>query len=822
MICLLWMTGCSDPTAILVHIDGAGADPVMLVPDHINRLVVSVTANGVRVASKDVQLSGPTRALEESLTLVPGPEIPGGILIIVDGYQGVFRQASSGLVTEFSAGEILEKTISLEWLEGECQDEDGDGYGDGRGCLGDDCDDSNPAVHGGAMEVCNQLDDDCDGATDEDFNLDSSLENCGSCGHVCDFKNGSGECQNGQCVLTGCMGGFFDANQIPDDGCECSPTVPPDEICDGLDNDCDGTVDNDLPNCAAGLCMPDLWCWENPLPQGNQLNAVWGSAADDVWAVGALGVILHWDGSSWKGADSGTTRQLNGVWGSSAGDVWAVGVLGTILHYIGGTWQNAASGTTYDLMDIWGSAQNDVWAVGDPGTPSSVSHYSGRSWSKESFPGTEWLQGIWGAASNDVWTVGSWGKIHRWNGSGWQEYASGLGGNDDLFAVWGSAASDVWAVGTNYFETTAIITRFNGTNWVKESSVPAVRLNDVFGFGANDAWAVGDAGAIVRWQGSIWTVVQSGTSAQLLGVWGASPDDVWAVGQWGTIMHRAGGSWSKASRGATAGLNAVWGVNAQNIWAVGNSGTILKRNAGPWPGEASGTTNRLNAVWGSSASDVWAVGEGGIILRRSDAGVWAGGGSFTGSELFGVGGGGENDVWAVGQGGVIGHFAGSSWSSDPSGGSEDLYAVWSAGANATWAVGANGTILAYDGSWSAQASGTTYDLLDVRGLSATDVWAVGNNGAIRHFNGFSWSDSAQGAWGQYDFHSVVPVAGNEVWVVGQARQTGGGGVLLKYNGNNWTQMTYGSVNSLKGVWGTATDGVWIAGEGGAVLRYSGD
>jgi hypothetical protein len=102
------------------------------------------------------------------------------------------------------------------------------------------------------------------------------------------------------------------------------------------------------------------------------------------------------------------------------------------------------------------------------------------------------------------------------------------------------------------------------------------------------------------------------------------------------------------------------------------------------------------------------------------------------------------------------------------------------------------------------------------------VWAVGRNGAIRRYNGFSWIDSAQGAWSQYDFHSVVPITGNEVYAVGQARQVGGEGVLLRYNGNNWTQSTYGSVNGLRGVWGTASDGIWIAGEGGAILRFSGE
>jgi len=83
---------------------------------------------------------------------------------------------------------------------------------------------------------------------------------------------------------------------------------------------------------AQPVCSSDGWCWSNPLPQGNPLQSVWGSASTDVWAVGWYGTILRWDGGAWSPVASGTNANLFGVWGSASTDVWAVGYPDTILH----------------------------------------------------------------------------------------------------------------------------------------------------------------------------------------------------------------------------------------------------------------------------------------------------------------------------------------------------------------------------------------------------------------------------------------------------------------------------------------------------------
>ncbi len=107
-------------------------------------------------------------------------------------------------------------------------------------------------------ESCNNLDDDCDGETDEGF-LDadgrySDDENCGACGNNCRlivFPGGAGSCNTfadpPRCSLT-CGENCFDLNANPADGCECCDPVPtdfPDPL--GFDANCDG-VDGEVDN----------------------------------------------------------------------------------------------------------------------------------------------------------------------------------------------------------------------------------------------------------------------------------------------------------------------------------------------------------------------------------------------------------------------------------------------------------------------------------------------------------------------------------------------------------------------------------------------
>lgn len=104
-----------------------------------------------------------------------------------------------------------------------CIDPDEDDYGSGPGCKGPDCDQSNPNINPGAPEICDGLDNNCSGNIDD---------NPVDVNYPCE-TGFPGVCAEGWTICK-------------DAAVECEPSVMPDErqeICDGLDNDCDGLVD---------------------------------------------------------------------------------------------------------------------------------------------------------------------------------------------------------------------------------------------------------------------------------------------------------------------------------------------------------------------------------------------------------------------------------------------------------------------------------------------------------------------------------------------------------------------------------------------------
>jgi hypothetical protein len=166
-----------------------------------------------------------------------------------------------------------------------CEDLDGDTFGRGPACGGTDCDDSNARLNTVSAEVCDNRDNDCDGQSDEQVatngdSCDTGLlgvcqsgaltcvrgnnnctpsqtagtESCNGLDDDCDGETDenadsealTAECYSGLAGTAGigiCQSGLRICADGTFDACE-GEVLPETEICNGLDDDCDGIVDD--------------------------------------------------------------------------------------------------------------------------------------------------------------------------------------------------------------------------------------------------------------------------------------------------------------------------------------------------------------------------------------------------------------------------------------------------------------------------------------------------------------------------------------------------------------------------------------------------
>jgi hypothetical protein len=154
-------------------------------------------------------------------------------------------------------------------LQALCPDADGDDYGDAPWCFNacqqpydffpippTDCNDDNGAINPGAAEVCNGIDDDCDHAVDlADGDYQAPANLCLT----------QGECAGTTPTCTGAGGNkcFYadpDVELLPD-----GSVAPTETRCDDKDNNCDGGIDESFTlkgtPCDTGLpgiCAPGV------------------------------------------------------------------------------------------------------------------------------------------------------------------------------------------------------------------------------------------------------------------------------------------------------------------------------------------------------------------------------------------------------------------------------------------------------------------------------------------------------------------------------------------------------------------------------------
>jgi len=304
--------------------------------------------------------------------------------------------------------------------------------------------------------------------------------------------------------------------------------------------------------CINPRAIPDgeggaAFSWERvpKLPDHSEIYGIWGTSANEVFAVGGNGAIFHYDGQSWSRMSTGSTNQYMAVWGSSTDNVFAVGIGGKILHFDGTTWTSMNSGTTNALYGIWGSAPDTVYAVGNKGT---ILRFDGSTWTNMNYAGTGNLTAVHGRSGTDIYAVGPDLVLHC-DGSTWSRLvtgweSSGTGSGATFYSVWASPENLVFVGGKWYFDMffDGFILRYDGTKWreaIEGIPIPSAS----WGTDSSNVYVLAQEGQILHYDGSLWTQSQASVGKYCYALWGTAGGDIWIGGSGYCIRHFEDPEW---------------------------------------------------------------------------------------------------------------------------------------------------------------------------------------------------------------------------------------------------------------------------------------
>lgn len=184
-------------------------------------------------------------------------------------------------------------------------------------------------------------------------------------------------------------------------------------------------------------------------PTQQNLVGMWGSAANDIYAVGAQ--LLHYDGTAWSLLRNNPGEQLVDVWGSGAADVWVVGKTASkaslLLHFDGHVWSLVRSQSGETLSSVWSASASDVWVAGYDNSGTILQHWDGTLFTAP--PSTTTLgrvNKVRGSGPTDVWAYGNYPTVH-WDGSAWTRVGAFLNQINAVTDLWAGAPNDVWITG---------------------------------------------------------------------------------------------------------------------------------------------------------------------------------------------------------------------------------------------------------------------------------------------------------------------------------------------------------------------------------------
>ncbi|MCG3173991.1 MAG: hypothetical protein GMKNLPBB_02208 [Myxococcota bacterium] len=352
------------------------------------------------------------------------------------------------------------------------------------------------------------------------------------------------------------------------------------------------------------------WLFNPPTFLKGIIRGVWGSGKNSVYVSGD-GMAL-WNGNSWERVNLPATGRLNAIWGANADDIWAVGENGFMVHYDGLRWNFVTPPIREDMKAITGTASNNIYAVSEKG---SVLHYDGAAWKVIPSTGTSGWNALAIAGANDVWTAGPYGAMARGGLGGLRQFHVSATPNS-LRGVWAVTPNEVIAVGDR-----GTILRWDGREWKQETAAGSPGLYGAWGSAANNLWITGTDGYTSNWNGSAWKKVPTGSTAVIRSIWGKDAQNVWAVGDKGVLLTLKSGAWELDTQGDQPWYSILG--NSKEVWVGGHQGASLYmdyRLPDQWYGSAAPIDkSTFYGIWPDNFGNVWAATTRGVYGRNATA-----------------------------------------------------------------------------------------------------------------------------------------------------------------------------------------------------------
>jgi len=250
------------------------------------------------------------------------------------------------------------------------------------------------------------------------------------------------------------------------------------------------------------------------------LNELWGSSPRDIYAVGSGG-MFHYDGTGWSVVVPlpGQFVEFQDIFGFSADEVWAAGGWiypnpnpppnfldsSLIMHYDGTRWRIAQSGGAREIRSLWGTSPSNLYAGSLDGR---ILHYDGSRWSIEHLHNEMQIISLGGdgstlfAGGGVTISFPDTQMIYANSGTGWYLVDQQLEGEDFSNPRFGYSAIFSPAPGIIYSSTWGIFKWENNT-WSRIMQ-SANALVDIAASSQDNIFVVGSASTVWHWNGRDW------------------------------------------------------------------------------------------------------------------------------------------------------------------------------------------------------------------------------------------------------------------------------------------------------------------------------